>query len=118
VERLKGVDGIGEAELFADPLKEPRAHSAAKEHPDHCHRVAPRIAVRESVAPDHDVGLGCVSLEVHCGGSLHDWSRRFQRRQPPAGNVGPASRLERLQKIVVLDVSCRGHDDLLGMIGA
>jgi len=90
VKRLERINRVCEPQLFPHPLKETRAHAAAKQDSDHAHRVAAWITMREGCAADDDVGLCSISLEMKGIWNLHDWSRRRERRQTTSWHVGPA----------------------------
>ena len=62
VEVLVGEDRVGQPQLLAHPLEQPARHAAAEDVGEDREREAPRIAQREGVGAEDDVGLRGVAL--------------------------------------------------------
>ena len=118
VERLVCVDRVGEPQLFANALKEARAHSAAEQHAEQQKRKTLRVAVRHGTRSRDDVRLRAFTLDVvrarRLGARRLGDERRSGRRPRHRANRCPTARPTDARA----DVARRGDDQVCRMVGA
>ena len=84
VEVLVGEDRVGQAQLLADPLEQPARHPAAEDVGEDREGEAPRVAQRERVGTEDDVGLGGIALLPPLGAPHGRRGRDWRARPAPA----------------------------------
>ena len=114
VERLEGVDAVGQPAALADLLEEPRGRRAAEDVVQHAQGEAALVVAGDARPAQADVVLlGVLAQEPHAAqrAGVGERGRRGDRRQGRARALD-ARALHELDERVVVDRAGRGDDDV------